>query len=158
MYLICPHFQCKSFKSVQNVQIRQVKCGLREQIWCPMFKVDRCSMYPGSLPLISNGNVPGHEKLFNVRRCSMYTGVQFDRFHCILHTTCYMCFNCNMFPCSYIAMRWCSILYGTSSPSQEYTPGRTLVMKVLTASCTSYQTGRGSGSCPPPPAAAHLAV
>ena len=40
-------------------------------------------MYPGSLPLIFNGNVPGHEKLFNVRRCSMYTGVQFDRFHCM---------------------------------------------------------------------------
>ena len=39
-------------------------------------------MYPGSLPLIFNGSVPGHEKLFNVRRCSMYTGVQFDRFHC----------------------------------------------------------------------------
>ena len=40
-------------------------------------------MYPGNLPLIFNGSVPGHEKLFNVRRCSMYTGVQFDRFHCI---------------------------------------------------------------------------
>ena len=40
-------------------------------------------MYPGSLPLIFNGSVPGHEKLFNVRRCSMYTGVHFDRFHCI---------------------------------------------------------------------------
>ena len=39
-------------------------------------------MYPGSLPLIFNGSVPGHEKLFNVRRCSMYTGVQLDRFHC----------------------------------------------------------------------------
>ena len=39
-------------------------------------------MYPGSLPLIFNGSVPGHEKSFNVRRCSMYTGVQFDRFHC----------------------------------------------------------------------------
>ena len=39
-------------------------------------------MYPGSLPLISNGSVPGHEKLFNVCRCSMYTGDQFDRFHC----------------------------------------------------------------------------
>ena len=39
-------------------------------------------MYPGSLPLIFNGSVPGHEKVFNVRRCSMYTGVQFDRFHC----------------------------------------------------------------------------
>ena len=39
-------------------------------------------MYPGSPPLILNGSVPGHEKLFNVRRCSMYTGVQFDRFHC----------------------------------------------------------------------------
>ena len=73
-----------SFKSVQNVQCtcRQFKCGLREQIWCSMFKVDRCSMYPGSLPLISNGSVPAHEKLFNVRRCSMYTGVQFGRFHC----------------------------------------------------------------------------
>ena len=33
-------------------------------------------MYPGSLPLIFNGSVPGHEKLFNVRRCSMYAGVQ----------------------------------------------------------------------------------
>ena len=75
-------FSVKSFKSVQNVQSRQVKCGLREQIWCSMFKVDRCSMYTGSLPLIFNGSVPGHEKLFNVRRCSMYTGVQFDRFHC----------------------------------------------------------------------------
>ena len=72
----------KSFKSVQNLQSRQVKCGLWEQIWCSMFKVDRCSMYPGSLPLIFNGSVPGHEKMFNVRRCSMYTGVQFDRFHC----------------------------------------------------------------------------
>ena len=41
-------------------------------------------MYPGSLPLIFNGSVPGLEKMFNVRRCSMYTGVQFDRFHCIL--------------------------------------------------------------------------
>ena len=39
-------------------------------------------MYPGSLPLIFNGSVPGHKKLFNVHRCSMYTGVQFDRFHC----------------------------------------------------------------------------
>ena len=39
-------------------------------------------MYPGSLPLIFNGSVPVHEKLFNVHRCSMYTGVQFDRFHC----------------------------------------------------------------------------
>ena len=39
-------------------------------------------MYPGSLPLISNWSLPGHEKLFNVRRCSMYTGVQLDRFHC----------------------------------------------------------------------------
>ena len=47
-----------------------------------MFKIDRCSMYPGSLPLIFNGSVPGHEKMFNVRRCSMYTGVQLDRFHC----------------------------------------------------------------------------
>ena len=35
-------------------------------------------MYPGSLPLMFNGSVPGHEKLFNVRRCLMYTGVQFD--------------------------------------------------------------------------------
>ena len=42
-------------------------------------------MYPGSLPLIFNGSVPGHEKLFNVRRCSMYAGVQFDRFHCNFH-------------------------------------------------------------------------
>ena len=40
-------------------------------------------MYSGSLPLIFNGSVPGHEKVFNVRRCSMYTGVQFDRFHCM---------------------------------------------------------------------------
>ena len=31
-------------------------------------------MYPGSLPLIFNGSVPGHKTLFNVRRCSMYTG------------------------------------------------------------------------------------
>ena len=45
-------------------------------------------MYPGSLPLIFNGSVPGHEKLFNVRRCSMYTGVQFDRFHCIYIKSC----------------------------------------------------------------------
>ena len=44
-------------------------------------------MYPGSLPLIFNGSVPGHEKLFNVRRCSMYTGVQFGRFHCIVAPT-----------------------------------------------------------------------
>ena len=73
----------KSFKSVQDVQCRQVKCGLQEQIWCSMFKVDRCSMYSGSLPLISNGSVPGHEKLFNVCRYSLYTGVQFGRFHCI---------------------------------------------------------------------------
>ena len=43
-----------------------------------IFKVDRCSMYPGSLPLIFNGSVPGHEKLFNVRRCSMYTDVHSD--------------------------------------------------------------------------------
>ena len=48
-----------------------------------MFKVDRCSMYPGSLPLIFNESLPGDEKVFNVRRCSLYTGVQFDRFHCI---------------------------------------------------------------------------
>ena len=41
-------------------------------------------MYPGSLPFIFNGSVPGHEKLFNVRRCTMYTGVQFGRFHCTL--------------------------------------------------------------------------
>ena len=39
-------------------------------------------MYPGSLPLISNGSMPGHEKLFNVHRCSMYTGFQFGKFHC----------------------------------------------------------------------------
>ena len=77
-------FSVKKFKSVKNVQSRQVKCGLREQIWCSMFKVDRCSMYPGSLPLISNESVPGHKQLFNVHRCSMYTGVQFDRFHCTL--------------------------------------------------------------------------
>ena len=46
----------------------------------------------GSLPLIFNGNVPGHEKLFNVRRCSMYTGVQL----CIdIYTYVYTCFfNC----------------------------------------------------------------
>ena len=56
---------------MQNVQSRQVKCGLQEQIWCSMFKVDRCSMYPGSLPLIFKGSVPGHEKLFNVHRCSI---------------------------------------------------------------------------------------
>ena len=68
---------------MQNVQCRQVKCGLREQIWCSIFKVGRCSMYPGSLLLMFNGSVPGQEKLFNVRRCSMYTGVQFDRFHSI---------------------------------------------------------------------------
>ena len=37
-------------------------------------------MYPGSLPLIFNGIVPGHEKVFNICRCSMYTGVQFDRY------------------------------------------------------------------------------
>ena len=48
-------------------------------------------MYPGSLPLIYNGSVPGHEKLFNVRRCSMYTGVQFDRFHCIVY--CVLAYN-----------------------------------------------------------------
>ena len=29
-------------------------------------------MYPGSLPLIFNGSVPGHEKLLNVRRCSIW--------------------------------------------------------------------------------------
>ena len=29
-------------------------------------------MYPGSLPLVFNGSVPGHEKL----NCSMYAGVQ----------------------------------------------------------------------------------
>ena len=75
-------FSVKSFKPVQNVQSRLVKCGLREIIWCSMFKVDRCSMYPGSLPLIFNGSVPRHGKLINVRRCSMYTGVQLDRFHC----------------------------------------------------------------------------
>ena len=49
-----------------------------------MFRVDRCSLYPGSLPLIFNGSVPGHKKVFNVRRCSLYAGVQFGRFHCIL--------------------------------------------------------------------------
>ena len=65
----------KSFKSVQNVQSRQVKCGLREQIWCSMFKVDRCPMYTGSLTLIFKGSVPGHEKMSNVRRCSMLTQV-----------------------------------------------------------------------------------
>ena len=54
-------------QNVRNVQSRQVKCCQREQIWCSMFKVDRCSMYPGSLPLIFNGIVPGHE---------MYAGVQ----------------------------------------------------------------------------------
>ena len=49
-----------------------------EKIWCLMFKVDRCSMYPGSLPLISNGSVPGHGKtvqctqVFNVHRCSIW--------------------------------------------------------------------------------------
>ena len=48
---------------MKNVQSRQVKCGLREHIWCSMFKIDRCSMYPGSLQLNSNGSVPGHEKL-----------------------------------------------------------------------------------------------
>ena len=74
----------KRLKSVHDVQCIQVKCGLREQIWCSMFKIDRCSMYPGSLPLIFNGNLPGNEKLFNVRRCSMYTGVQFGRFHCTI--------------------------------------------------------------------------
>ena len=42
----------------------------------------RCSRNTGSFPLISNGSVPGHEKLFFVRRCSMYTGVQFGSFHC----------------------------------------------------------------------------
>ena len=67
MYLICPHFQWK----VSN-QCRMFKAGLREQIWCSMFKVDRCSMYPGSLPWIFNGSVPGHEKLFNVHRCSIW--------------------------------------------------------------------------------------
>ena len=74
----------EKLQNVQNVQSGQVKCGLGEHIWCSMFKVDRCSMYPSSLPLIFNGSVPGHEKLFNVRRCSMYTGVQFDRFHCTM--------------------------------------------------------------------------
>ena len=48
-------------------------------------KVDRCSMFPGSLPLIFNGSVPRHEQLFNVRWCSMYIGVQFGRFHCTFH-------------------------------------------------------------------------
>ena len=76
----------KSFKSVQNVQSRRVKYGLREQIWCSMFKVGRCSMYPGSLPLIFNVSVSGHEKSINVRKCSMYTGVQFDRFHCTMNS------------------------------------------------------------------------
>ena len=33
-------------------------------------------MYPGSLSLIFDESVLGHEKLFDVRRCSMYTGVQ----------------------------------------------------------------------------------
>ena len=35
-------------------------------------------MHPGSLPLNFNGSVPEH--------CSTYTGVEFDRFHCILLT------------------------------------------------------------------------
>ena len=83
-------FSVKNFKSVQNVQSRLVKCGLWEQIWCSMFKVDRCSIYPGSLPWIFNGSVPGHEQLLNVRRCSMYTGVQFDRFHCIWASVSFM--------------------------------------------------------------------
>ena len=57
-------------------------------------------MYPGSLPLIFNGSVPGHEKLFNVRRCSMYTGVQFDRFHCIYKVTCHL-WCCLVMKCKY---------------------------------------------------------
>ena len=48
-------------------------------------------MYPGSLPLIFNGSVPGHEQLFNVRRCSKYTGVQFDRFNCKWDIKCNVC-------------------------------------------------------------------
>ena len=68
-------FLVKSFKSVQNVQSRQVKCGLQEQIWCSMFKVDRCSMYLGSLPLIFNGSVPGHENVY-ILKC-MYISVNF---------------------------------------------------------------------------------
>ena len=88
----------KSFKSVHNVQSIQVKCDLREPTWCSMFKIDRCSMYPGSLPLIFNGSVPGHEKLFNVRRCSMYTGVQFDRFHCSFLSICYRQLSVDILP------------------------------------------------------------
>ena len=48
----------EKLQNVQNVQSRQVKCGLGEQIWCSIFKVDRYSMYPGSLPLTFNGSVP----------------------------------------------------------------------------------------------------
>ena len=50
-------------------------------------------MYPGSPPLIFNGSVPGHEKMFNVRRFSMYTGVQFDRFCCIEVNECIQCLS-----------------------------------------------------------------
>ena len=32
-------------------------------------------MYPGSLPLILNGSVPGYEKFL----CSMYAGVQYTQ-------------------------------------------------------------------------------
>ena len=61
-------------------------------------------MYPGSLPLIFNGSVPGHEKLFNVRSCLMYTGVQFDRFHCIyIYIYLYVC----MYVCVYARMCTC---------------------------------------------------
>ena len=57
-------------------------------------------MYPGSLPLIFNGSVPGHEKLFNVRRCSMYRGVQFDRF--LVYINMYVCMYVCMYICMYV--------------------------------------------------------
>ena len=67
-------------------------------------------MYPGSVPFIFNGSVPGHKKMFNVRRCSMYTGVQFDRFHCTME---------GIFSVKYanskVILHWTEALYSVST-------------------------------------------
>ena len=84
MYLICPHFPWKVSNQRIMFKVDRLNVAYGNKFWCSMFKIDRCSMYPGSLPFIFNGSLPGNEKVFNVRRCSMYTGVQFGRFHCTL--------------------------------------------------------------------------
>ena len=81
-------------------------------------------MYPGSLPLIFNGSVPGHEKVFNVRRCSMYTGAQFDRFHCSL--------NAYMRELSSTStntlQQGCKTIFSTYTVVMAVVPGCTLLM------------------------------